>query len=135
MKILILILSLAAATALVYLAYRLEQRRKKYINGVRKFSEANRRFDGTVTSRGKGSIMLKFRDDELKKTIHHRYSFSGKRYKKDAPVVIFYDEQNDSALVEGDNPFVRGAVRCAVLSAVCVVSAVGMVVFGIVNMF
>lgn len=133
-KILVMIILALAAAGMVYLSYCLEKRRKKYINGVKKFSEENRRFEGTVTSTAKDYIMLKFRDEEQKKTIHHKYSYAHKHYKTDCPVTIFYDEKSDSACVEGDNPFVHKAFWCAMGSVACIVCAAAMLAVGVMNL-
>ena len=133
-KILLMIILVLAAAGMVYLSYRLEKRRKKYINGVKKFADESRHFEGTVTSTAKGYIMLKFRDEEQKKTIHHKYSYARRRYKTDSPVTVFYDEQSDSACVEGDNPFVHKAFWCAMGSVACIVCAAAMLAVGVINL-
>ena len=133
-KILLMIILALTASGMVYLSYRLEKRRKKYINGVRKFANKSRRFEGTVTSTAKDYIMLKFRDEEQKKTIHHKYSYARRRYKTNSPVTVFYDEQSDSACIEGDNPFVHKAFWCAMGSVACIVCAAAMLAVGVINM-
>lgn len=123
MKIFLIILIAAAAAGLVFLSRRLDLRRRKYINGVKKFAAENPRFDGIVmdcTKEKPRAVIVRFRDEAQKKTIVHRYMFSRKRYKKDAPVTLFYDETNDTVCVEGDNPFVHKAMLCAVGSALCI---------------
>lgn len=125
MKILIIIILAAISAGMIYFALCLEQRRKKYINGLKKFAEESRRFEGTVmncTNEKPRAVILHFRDEEQKKTIVHRYMFSRKHYAKNAPVTLYYNEQNDSVCVEGDNPFVYKAMLCAVGSALCTVS-------------
>lgn len=124
---------LLIATGLIYISYRLEKRRKKYMNGIKRFEEASARFEGTVTSTAKGYIMLKFRDETLKKTVHHKYSYARKRYKPEAKVTVYYDEKNDCACVVGDNPFVHKAVWCALGSAVCAAAAVSVAALGIIT--
>ena len=133
MEIIVVIICLLAAAGFAYVSFMLEKRRKKYINGVKKFSEDSKRFEGVVTSTAKDYVMLKFRDEEQKKTIHHKYTFARKRYKADSAVTVFYDEQSDSACVEGDNPFVHKAVKCAAGSAVCAAAALAAVVAAVVN--
>ena len=120
-----------AAAGLIYASYSLEMRRKKYMNGIKKFEEASVRFDGTVTSTAKGYIMLKFRDEKQKKTVHHKYTYARKRYKPEAEVTVYYDEKNDCACVERDNPFVHKAVWCAFGSAVCGAAAAADIIAGI----
>lgn len=133
MKILLIIILAAASAGLIYFSHVLEQRRKKYINGVKKFADENRRFEGTVMSVTKEkprAVILKFRDEEQKKTIVHRYMFSHKRYKQGTAVTVFYDETSDSVCVEGDNPFVFKAMLCAAGSAICISAVIALIAVG-----
>ncbi len=132
-NVIIIAVMLLIAAGLLYISYRLEKRRKKYMNGIRRFEEASVRFDGTVTSTAKGYIMLKFRDEAQKKTVHHKYSYARKRYKPETKITVYYDEKNDCACIVGDNPFVHKAVWCALGSAVCMCAAVLSVVMGIIT--
>ncbi len=131
-NIIIIVVTLLIAAGLIYVSYRLEKRRKKYINGIKRFEDASVRFDGTVTSIAKGYIMLKFRDEAQKKTVHHKYTYANKRYKPEAEVTVYYDEKNDCACVEGDNPFVHKAVWCALGSALCVAATAAIIIVGII---
>ena len=124
---------LLAAAGLIYVSYRLEKRRKKYMNGIKKFEKESVRFDGMVTSTAKGYIMLKFRDEAQKKTVHHKYTYARKRYKPENEVTVYYNEENDCACVEGDNPFVHKAVWCALGSAACFVVATAVIIVGIIT--
>ena len=131
-EILIIAAALLIAAILIYISYRLEQRRKKYINGIKKFAEESVCFEGTVTSVSKDYIMLKFRDEAQKKTVHHKYSYSRRRYKPEAQVTVYYDDRNDCACIEGDNPFTHKAMWCALGSALCAAAAFASAAAGII---
>lgn len=84
----------------------------------------------SVTKEKPRAVILKFRDEEQKKTIVHRYMFSHKRYKQGTAVTVFYDETSDSVCVEGDNPFVFKATLCAAGSAICISAVIALIVVG-----
>lgn len=127
MKIFLTILLVLVAAGLVYASYLLEQRRKKYINGINAFKEKSRLFDGEVLDctreSGSRAVILRFRDEEQRKTIVHRYMFSRRRYAKGERVKLYYREENDTVCVEGDNPFSSKAFMCALGSAACILVA------------
>ena len=132
----ILILALlGAAPLLIRISGRLEERRKKYINGINNFiSSGSREFTGTVLGRMKGGekgVIIQFRDEEQRKTIVHRYLFSHKRYRRGAVVRLYYREDNDSMCVISDNPFAFKAFWCAAGYAACIFGAALSVVLAV----
>ena len=114
---------IAAAPMLIRISGRLEERRKKYINGINNFISESREFTGTVLGRMKGGekgVIIQFRDEEQHKTIVHRYLFSHKRYRRGTVVRLYYREDNDSMCVISDNPFAFKAFWCAAGYAACI---------------
>lgn len=131
----LILLLLGAAPLLIRISGRLEERRKKYINGINNFISGSREFTGTVLGRMKGGekgVVIQFRDEEQHKTIVHRYLFSHKRYRRGTIVRLYYREDNDSMCVVRDNPFSFKAFWCAAGYAGCIVGAALSVVLAIV---
>ena len=131
----LILLFLAAAPMLIRISGRLEERRKKYINGINNFiSSGSREFTGTVLGVMKGGekgVIIQFRDEDQRKTIVHRYLFSHKRYRRGAKVRLYYREDNDSMCVISDNPFAFKAFWCAAGYALCILGAALSVVMAI----
>ena len=130
----LILLLLGAAPLLIRVSGRLEERRKKYINGINNFISGSREFTGTVLGRMKGGekgVIIQFRDEEQRKTIVHRYLFSHKRYRRGAVVRLYYREDNDSMCVISDNPFAFKAFWCAAGYAACIFGAALSVVLAV----
>lgn len=127
LEIILILLLIAAVPLLIRTAGKLEELRKKYMNGVNNFISGSREFTGTVLGRMKGrerAVIIQFRDENQHKTIVHRYLFSHKRYRRGAKVRLYYREDNDSMCVISDNPFAFRAFWCAAGSAACIFGVV-----------
>ena len=134
LTIILILLLLGAVPILIRLSGQLEERRKKYINGINNFISGSREFTGTVLGKMKGrekGVIIQFRDEEQRKTIVHRYLFSHKRYRRGAVVRLYYREDNDSMCVISDNPFAFKAFWCAAGYAACILGAALSVVLAI----
>ena len=134
LTIILILLLLGIAPTLIRISGRLEERRKKYINGINNFISESREFTGTVLGRMKGGekgVIIQFRDEEQRRTIVHRYLFSHKRYRRGTVVRLYYREDNDSMCVVSDNPFSFKAFWCAAGYAACIFGAALCVVLAI----
>ncbi|MGN0609057.1 MAG: hypothetical protein ACI4J6_07610 [Oscillospiraceae bacterium] len=130
------------SAALLFLGRLFKRRREKYIDGMNRFIDRCRRFDGVVTACGDipadregntvKAVVVSFRDPEMKRTVVHRYTGSGRRYDKGDRVEIYYCEETDSACIKNDNPFFRKARVCRVLCVLCRVAAAFSAIAGVV---
>lgn len=141
------LLMMTAAGGLLFLAYKLFERKKKYDLGLESFMMKSKRYravvldvnDVPVSKDGETvrAVILQFRDEEKKSTIVHRYtSGTGKRYYRGSEVEVYYCEETDNACIKGDNPFAKKAdtlalfaVLCRISAAVLIVSAVLLLIF------
>lgn len=134
----------ALAGTLVFLGRACMRRREKYLDGMNRFIDKCRRYDGIVTACGDipadregntvKAVVVSFRDTELKRTVVHRYTGSARKYSKGDRVEIYYCDETDSACIKNDNPFYRKAKKCRMLCVLCgfaafVSAAVGVICF------
>lgn len=130
--ILFAVLMLLAA-ALLFAGRTFKRRREKYLDGMNRFIDRCRRFDGVVTACGDipadregntvKAVVVSFRDPEMKRTVVHRYTGSGRKYEKGAHVEIYYCDETDSACIKNDNPFFRKSRVCRMLCVLCRIAA------------
>lgn len=130
------------AGALFFLGRVFKRRREKYMDGMNRFIDKCRRFDGVVMASGDipadregntvKAAVVSFRDPELKRTVVHRYTGSGKKYEKGAHVEIFYCDETDSACIKNDNPFFRKARVCRLLCILCRIAAAFSALAGVI---
>lgn len=125
---------LVFSAALLILGAKLSARRQKYLRGLDDFMRKCRRYkasvldvkdvpvdrDGSTVS----AVILRFRDEDRKSTIIHRYTeSSGKHYLRGDEVELYYCDETDAACIKGDNPFDRKARRLGAFSVLCRIAA------------
>jgi hypothetical protein len=84
----------------------------------------------------KKAVILQFRNEAAKKTIIHKYTgLTCRKYKRGDIVDLFFDEDNNTALIDGDNVYIIMSRLMYICSAILFAASVLIAVIVIVSVW
>ncbi len=119
----------------VFFSVKLQRQRTLHIGELDRFLKKCQKYEAEILDVKKLSsdkdikpiytIILRFRDEEQRKTIIHRYTDSKhKKYSVGGRLSVFYCEETDSACIENDNTLKRRADLCRAFSVLLIILSI-----------